>query len=1025
MANIPHVELSDTFEAQRTRINEVIDFTNANLPLVGGPGITVSSGNISVDKTGDGLEFDSNGRLVGNDAYPNLITQVVLNTSGTSPVPTTVTDDYIIFPEFDVIFDKQVYYGTKLSDFTRIHVPVTTMNVQAGENGAVYVYVDESGAIGQRMSIIDPTDSSTMCMLGSYFRIGNKLQPGSWKYTPWNGAASKDTRFAGSAAVSGGLISASGANTFTRNAISLVLEGVNASVNVYNPNRTEIEGENPYLTKAMWPGYNPAAASTTTLDTTHIFNMTSNTVDDISGRTGFIILVPGIVGPTGQDVYMMAMSPKSGNNYTQIYPDMNAARDAIYSYQLSLGNVASRVSWLGQTIIAKIGCDDYTDSTKLQVVGQIPNQLGSQTVSTGAGPGIEIQGLTIKLNGTTIGEASTKTNVNFSNDFSVLNSSQSEVQVDIVDQITPKMAAGITRISNDIKLEVDTNGKSWVRKGSKVYLLNGSSFTTDADVSIGRSGTTTDYVFVANNGSGGTVMSQISMSQVYTGPSAPTSFPGGSYMMWLDTSNWTWKYTNNSGASWTTTEMALPVGIVKNKNVAGEIDSIINIFNGMGYFGQVAFLLTGLKYLIPNGKNSDGTLKFTEKSINSVSKYYATGSSYFLCLNQYGNIQPWAGNKKYFHCETEPNHEGNTIWYDSNTNYIKYWDGTKWNLTNFVVAGRWIKNSNANATLMEAFNIFQFADESNTVSVNGEQEIYGNKTFREAYKNKPSATSSTTDTNIPTTGWVNDPNASTNVVHRSGYEVITDPKGFHTSSDVPIVIANTTDDSNVAPSTQKATTIGIEDKNGKWQGGFEHYHHPDGTMVAQLAVRKQNDSGENYAHLSVAIKPDGSTWTIAPTPNTNSWDTNIATTAFVKNVLNAIWPVGAIYLSITNYCPLNGIIGTWELIQAGRALWTGNGQTGNYSWTGDKVTAAHNVIWEGLPNVNDAGMARIWSPGGPWAWGAFSIEDSNYVGSGAWDSHIYPHSYTLSMNLYNGNSKYGSDRVQPEAYVVNVWRRVS
>lgn len=48
-----------------------------------------------------------------------------------------------------------------------------------------------------------------------------------------------------------------------------------------------------------------------------------------------------------------------------------------------------------------------------------------------------------------------------------------------------------------------------------------------------------------------------------------------------------------------------------------------------------------------------------------------------------------------------------------------------------------------------------------------------------AYAPTPSASSSTLGTSIATDGWVNDPNKSTNVVHRTGNETITDTKVFN------------------------------------------------------------------------------------------------------------------------------------------------------------------------------------------------------------------------------------------------------
>ena len=68
------------------------------------------------------------------------------------------------------------------------------------------------------------------------------------------------------------------------------------------------EADIPYSTKKIWPGYDASVADSTTLDTTHIYNMTTHQVDDISDVDGYVALIPGIVGPTGQDVYLMAMS---------------------------------------------------------------------------------------------------------------------------------------------------------------------------------------------------------------------------------------------------------------------------------------------------------------------------------------------------------------------------------------------------------------------------------------------------------------------------------------------------------------------------------------------------------------------------------------------------------------------------------------------------------------------------------------------------------------------------------------------
>lgn len=443
--SIQHVELTDTFDAQRQRLNTVIDAVNANPSVSPGNGISSAGGVISVKKRGDGLNFDSDGYLIGNDAYPNLLTQVVLDPASPSPVPTVISQNGITFPAFSAIFGSKVYYGKEIADFVQIDVPITTMNVEAGANGAVFVYVDTNGEIHQTMTPLTASNSSVQCLLGSYFRINNKIQTNSWKYTPWNGATSKDTRFATGGSVNGGLLTAKTSTTLSRNSINVLLEGVNVSTSIYNPNFTTYASESTYLTKELWPGYDPSALDTSTLDTTHIYNISSHTVDDISSRTGFIILIPGIVAPTGQDVYLMAMSRKNGSNYPQIYSSMNAAVDAIYGYQLDLGTVATRVSWLGQSIVVKIGATDYTDETQLQIIGQVPNVLGSYVSLPGSASSVKIEGLTIKGAGSVVGGESTKTTINFDSGFAVYNTSENEVAVSV--DVTIPTAANQTEVN--------------------------------------------------------------------------------------------------------------------------------------------------------------------------------------------------------------------------------------------------------------------------------------------------------------------------------------------------------------------------------------------------------------------------------------------------------------------------------------------------------------------------------------------------------------------------------------------------
>lgn len=60
----------------------------------------------------------------------------------------------------------------------------------------------------------------------------------------------------------------------------------------------------------------------------------------------------------------------------------------------------------------------------------------------------------------------------------------------------------------------------------------------------------------------------------------------------------------------------------------------------------------------------------------------------------------------------------------------------------------------------------------------------------------------------------------------------------------------------------------------------------------------------------------------APTPSTGDNDTSIATTAFVQTALQAMYPVGSIYINATSSSNPNTLLGfgTWTAFAAGRVL---------------------------------------------------------------------------------------------------------
>lgn len=139
------------------------------------------------------------------------------------------------------------------------------------------------------------------------------------------------------------------------------------------------------------------------------------------------------------------------------------------------------------------------------------------------------------------------------------------------------------------------------------------------------------------------------------------------------------------------------------------------------------------------------------------------------------------------------------------------------------------------------------------------------------------------------------------------------------------------------------------------------------------------------------------------------------------SLFNAIYPVGSIYIGTQSICPMEIAIpgSSWELLEAGRALWTGNGSNGN------------TTIAAGLPNATGYAsfsangsadyLLGIVNTGGA-LYGTTDVYSSHGIGGGGGHSGAK----RLQLDASRSSSIYGqSTTVQPPAYVVNVWRRTA
>jgi hypothetical protein len=125
----------------------------------------------------------------------------------------------------------------------------------------------------------------------------------------------------------------------------------------------------------------------------------------------------------------------------------------------------------------------------------------------------------------------------------------------------------------------------------------------------------------------------------------------------------------------------------------------------------------------------------------------------------------------------------------------------------------------------------------------------------------------------------------------------------------------------------------------------------------------------------------------------------------VLSNLQAVYPVGSLFISTTDNCPIANLFGTWEKVADGRVLQGVSGEQ-----------APGEVVEAGLPNPGY--FYSPWNETG----GAFKGED---VGN----ANIEPEGNSAfrktKITLKNSIYKDDCDPVQPPAYLVNIWKRTA
>ena len=270
-------------------------------------------------------------------------------------------------------------------------------------------------------------------------------------------------------------------------------------------------------------------------------------------------------------------------------------------------------------------------SENIDLSGLQPN-----LTSSNAGTGISITG-----SGSNVVISNTQTSAEWGNITGTL-SNQTDLQNALNDKQNESTAVNydnitncITYIPQDIKLELNNDGKLKLKSGSKVYISTNGTFnavTISGDKTGGGSLWTTAHnreLFVVVNADNNNIAT-IPVEQTYSQDTAPTTFLAG-YGGWFDTANNIVKYTIDGGTTWRVCSLPICIGRPGETNVGwnGYLDQV---FNGFGYIGSTVFALPGVKGLIPNGRNTDGSLKNKEYVTSTVVTRTFTTQTYESCI---------------------------------------------------------------------------------------------------------------------------------------------------------------------------------------------------------------------------------------------------------------------------------------------------------------------------------------------------------------------------------------------------------
>lgn len=152
--------------------------------------------------------------------------------------------------------------------------------------------------------------------------------------------------------------------------------------------------------------------------------------------------------------------------------------------------------------------------------------------------------------------------------------------------------------------------------------------------------------------------------------------------------------------------------------------------------------------------------------------------------------------------------------------------------------------------------------------------------------------------------------------------------------------------------------------------------------------------------------------------NTTYWSKELykGDNSAVLQTLQIIYPVGAIYIGMTETCPISALFGTWTKITSGLTLQ----QADNINTVGTEIPAGLPNIKGTFPAIEGASKCYNLNNFGDAIY-RYKSNNSSTVDNSNGDADD-----TAALDASRASSIYGSsDTVQPPALAVNIWRRTA